>query len=113
VAVGLVFVTLLSACTSRGDNGVELSEFLDDTLISGRVVENTKACTVDAACHLRIEFADTTILALYGTGERPAPACEIPREVSDAAFGVEAGDVIDVVVSMCGLEGRYVRRLVR
>jgi hypothetical protein len=71
-----------------------------------------KACTVDAACHLRIEFSDTTIVALYGTGERPAPAREIPQDVSGAAFG-EPGDVIDVVLSMCASEGRYIRRLVR
>jgi hypothetical protein len=68
---------------------------------------------VDAVCHLRIEFADTTLVALYGTSERPAPASEIPLEVSDAAFRVEPGDAIDVVLSMCASEGRYIRRLVR
>jgi hypothetical protein len=68
---------------------------------------------VDAICYLRIEFADTSIVALYGTGERPAPACEISREVSDAAFLVQAGEVIDVVISRCASEGHYIRRLVR
>lgn len=76
-------------------------------------IENVPACRVDAVCYLRLEFADTTVVAHYGWGERPAPPCEIPPEVSDEAFRVEAGDVVDVVVSMCDAEGPYLRRIAR
>ena len=102
-AARLLLALALSACGSAGgdaDDDAELSPFIEGTLISGRVLENSTACVVDALCYLRIEFADTTIVALYGTGERPAPQCEITSEVSDAAFQVESGDIVDVVVSV-------------
>lgn len=80
---------------------------------TGRVLENSTACTVDATCYLRIEFADTTLEALYGTGERPTPPpCTIAAEVSDAAFEVVVGDVVEVVVSPCGDEGHFLERVV-
>lgn len=78
---------------------------------TGRVLENSTACTVDAVCYLRIEFADTTIEALYGTGERPAPPCTISVDVSDAAFEIVVGDVVEVVVSPCGDEGHFLERV--
>lgn len=90
-----------------------LSRFAADTLVSGRVLENVTACDVDANCYLRIEFADTSIVALYGVGERPAPSCEIPRRVSDAAFRVERGEIIRLEVAMCGGDGLYIRHITR
>lgn len=91
----------------------ELSAFVEDSLISGQVLENTTACEVDADCLLRIEFADMAVVAIYGTGERPAPDCSIPVTVSDMAFGLAPGDTIDVVLTTCGDEGYYLRRLDR
>ena len=74
-------------------------------------MENSTACSVDAVCYLRIAFADTVVVAVYGTGERPAPPCTISVDVSDAAFEIEAGDVVDVVISRCGEEGYYLERI--
>ena len=114
VAVRLLLALALSACASAGgdsDDDPELSPFAEGALISGRVLENSKACVVDAMCYLQIEFADTTIAALYGTGERPAPLCEITSEVSDAAFQIEPGDVVDVVISVCASGGHYLQRI--
>ena len=113
-AARLLLALALSACGSASgdaDDDPELSPFIEGTLISGRVLENSTACVVDALCYLRIEFADTTIVALYGTGERPAPQCEITAEVSDAAFQVESGDIVEVVVSACAFEGHYLQRI--
>lgn len=116
VSVWLFFVAVASGCAGSGErprDGPELSEFAEDALISGRVVENSTACVVDAVCYLRIEFADTLMVALYGTGERPAPGCEISREVSDLAFEAQPGEVISVVVSKCDSDRHYMRELVR
>lgn len=107
---------LLCACTPPAANSNpdgELSRFVADSLVSGRVLENIKACQVDATCYLRIEFADTTVDALYGTGERPAPPCDMTREVSDTAFRVEPRDIVRTVISMCGADGLYLRRIAR
>lgn len=109
-----MLVVALAACAPNGpDSTQNASPFAEDTLISGVVRENSTACEVDAACYLRIEFADTSVVALYGTGERPAPACAISVEVSNAAFPVQPGEVVDVVISRCAEEGYYLRRLVR
>ncbi len=110
----LVAAVLLAAC-GRGDEGAARasSVFAEDALISGVVLENVTACEVDAACFLRIQFADTAVVALYGTGERPAPPCTMTVEVSNAAFPVQPSEMVDVVISRCGDEGYYVRRLVR
>ncbi len=114
VAAWPVLVAALWACAPPGGGAagdVEVSSFAEDAVVSGRVLENSTACEVDAVCYLRIEFADTSIVALYGTGERPAPACEISRGVSDVAFGVSPDEVITVVVSRCGSDGYYLRQL--
>lgn len=106
----------LSACGSPGGDGPdasEVSQFREGAPITGRVVENSTACEVDAVCYLRIEFSDTTIVGVYGTGERPAPPCEIPIEASDAAFQVEVGRLINIVISSCAGEGYYVERVIR
>lgn len=109
-----VFATALAGCAAIGqDSTRDADQFAEDTLISGKVLENSTACEVDAVCYLRIEFADTSIVALYGAGERPVPACTVSREVSDAAFPVQPGEVIDVVISRCASQGHYMRRLVR
>jgi hypothetical protein len=105
----------LCACASdrdRGDGAPALSRFATDSLISGSVLENVTACRVDAVCRLRIQFADTAVDAVYGHGERDRPPCVISRPVSDAAFRVERGALVDVVVSRCGSEGHSLQRLV-
>ena len=109
-----VLAAALSGCAPTGrDLTYHPSAFAEDALISGVVLENVTACEVDAACYLRIEFADTAVVALYGTGERPAPACAISAEVSNAGFAVRPGEVVDVVISRCAEEGYHLRRLVR
>lgn len=113
-AAGSVLVAAASACVPGGGEPAEdLSEFTVDSLVSARVVENGTGCIVDADCYLRLQFADTSIYALYGAGERPAPPCEIPQAVSDVAFQVGRGETVDVVVSVCGPEGHYVEHLAR
>ena len=64
---------------------------------------------MDATCLLRIEFADTVVDAVYGTGERPAPACAIPRSASDAAFALERGDIIQARIADCPGEGTFLQ----
>lgn len=116
VAVRSVFMVALCACAPTGGGSAddpETSLFVEDALISGKVLQNSTACEVDAACYLRIEFADTSIIALYGTGERPAPACEISRDVSDIAFQISPDEIIAVVISKCGSDGYYLRQLDR
>lgn len=116
LAAPLVVAIVAAACGPRPDGaGGEpgLADFVEGARVSGRVVENSTACTVDAECYLRIEFADTTVVAMYGTGERPAPPCAIPAAVSDVAFQVEVGDQVDVVVSRCGSQGYYLERIGR
>ena len=88
-----------------------LSQFALDEPATGRVLENITACVVDATCLLRIEFADTVVEAVYGAGERPAPACVIPREVSDSAFAAEQGDIIEAELTDCPGEGYVLQGL--
>jgi hypothetical protein len=116
LVLGGICATPLVACSGGGTastSDAALSPFVEDTPISGRVLENSTACEVDAACYLRIEFADTSLVALYGTGERPAPECAISRDVSDVAFQLSLEEVITVVVSQCGSDGYYLRELDR
>ena len=106
---------ILSACASGGGDSstAPLSVFSEGALVTGRALENVTACEVDAVCYLRIQFADTTMRAIYGTGERPPPPCPISVEVSDAAFAVEAGDVLEVAITACPDEGMFLERIVR
>jgi hypothetical protein len=90
---------------------VALSPFVADTLLNARIVENSTACIVDAVCFLRLEFADTTIEAIYGTGEHPAPPCDIPGDASTAAFQAAAGDVVRVAVTSCAAHGFMLQQL--
>lgn len=109
-----VIMTALCACSpgGRGSAGdVEISSFVEDALVSGKVLQNSTACEVDAVCFLRIAFSDTSIVALYGTGERPAPECPMSSDISDVAFRIAPDEVVSVIVSRCGLDGYYLRRL--
>ena len=110
----LVLAAQLVACGQVGrETSESLSPFALDTGVSGVVLENVRACEVDAVCYLRIEFADTTVVAVYGTGERPAPTCTVSAEVSNSAFSVRPRDRVEVVISRCGDDGYHVQRLVR
>mgnify|MGYP006969367916 FL=1 len=91
------------------DAAAGLSRFAVDTVLSGAIVENVTACEVDAVCFLRVQLADSVIVAVYGTGERPAPPCDISVDASDAAWGLSAGDPVEIVVFPCGDEGLFVR----
>lgn len=107
----LVLVTLTGCSPSDTGSTSKATPFSEDQVSTGRVIENIRACEVDAMCFLRIEFADTSIVVLYGTGERPPPHCSIPVEVSNAAFLIRQGDVVDVVISLCGTDSYYLRRI--
>lgn len=111
----VVIAAVLSACRLVGveSDDSNVSTFVEDTVSSVRVLDNVTACEVDAVCYLRLEFADTTINALYGTGERPRTRCDVPRAVSNVAFGVERGDIVQVIVSKCGEQGHYLRQIGR
>lgn len=115
IALVLTLVLALAAvaCTSPPSDGSDgespgsdaLSPYEGGALVVGRVVDNVTACEVDATCSLRIAFADTTVTGVYGTGERPAPPCEIARGVSDLAFTLRPGDRVRVDLRPCGDEG--------
>ena len=96
-----------------GGDGDDLSSFVEDVASLGRVIENSTACVVDAVCFLQVEFADTSVVAVYGSGERPPPLCEIGVDVSDLAFRVEVGDLVEVVVSKCAFGGHYLQEIKR
>lgn len=109
----LIPILVFCGCASPDeDPQTSLTDFAEDTPVVGRVAENVTACEVDAACWLRIELADTTILAFYGLGDRDDAPCRIPPAVSDAAFDVRRGDTVEVVLSPCGSEGHFIRRFV-
>ena len=98
--LALIFGLAVSACadppaeSSSDDDPV--SSFVLDAVATVSVLENVPACEVDAACYLRLQFADTAVIALYGTGERPAPPCRMTTEVSDVAFRVLEEEMIEV-----------------
>lgn len=107
-------VALSLACGSGVPDDADtpdLSSWTSDGLLRARVVENVTACEVDADCYLLMEFADTTMIARYGTGERPAPPCPVSREVSDAAWYLVPGDLIQVRLHDCGDEGYFIEEL--
>jgi hypothetical protein len=93
--------TVLSGCAQTADDPAALSPFETGSLVAGRVLENSTECVVDAYCYLRIEFADTTISAVYGSGERQA-RCLTPAAAFDVAFSTSEGDMVEVVVTRCG-----------
>ena len=103
----------LAGCAPGGTHtgDVELSPFVADTPLDARIVENSTACIVDAVCFLRLEFADTTIEAIYGTGEHPAPPCDISGEAATAAFRAAAGDIMRVAVTSCPSHGFMLQQL--
>jgi len=111
----LVAVTVIAACGQvNGPEGSEgLSAFAIDTLVTARVTENIMECVVDGQCALRLEFADTTVVALYAPGEWLFEHCSIPNEVASAGFEVQASETVDVIVSDCGDAGDALMRLDR
>lgn len=100
---------VVAGCTNA--SSLNVSMFSTGDLVLAEVRENVTACTVDAVCGLRLEFADTSVFALYGTGERASPDCSISVEVSDAAFGVAAGDPVNVILEECPGVGLVLRGL--
>lgn len=99
VSSSMAGILFLAAC---GDSlETTESDFELESPLSATVVENVKACTVDAVCGLRLRLADTSVFALYGTGERAENACRIDVAVSDAAFEASTGQVVNVVLKEC------------
>ena len=54
----------IMACGNGGGAGEALSTFRQDELVTGRVIDNSTACQVDAICSLELAFADTSIIAI-------------------------------------------------
>ena len=102
----------IMACGNGGGAGEALSTFRQDELVTGRVIDNSTACQVDAICSLELAFADTSIIAIYGTGLRQAPPCQSPAEVTNVAFAVVRDELVDVVIGTCE-DGLSIQRLVR
>jgi hypothetical protein len=75
------------------------------------ITENVTACVIDAVCGLRLEFSDSVVFALYGSGERPAGGRSIEVEVSDAAFVMLPGAAVTVVLEECGGMGLVLREV--
>ncbi|NNF12812.1 MAG: hypothetical protein HKN72_06305 [Gemmatimonadetes bacterium] len=112
-AVCVAVVAATGACGSspQGDPQPVVSPFAEGQLVRASVRENVTACEVDAVCYLVLQYSDTTIMAIYGTGERPAPPCSISVETSDVAFGTSRGDVVQVRVSECEGEGLFIEEI--
>jgi hypothetical protein len=106
-------VLILAATACAAPDAVQLSPFAEGVVVMGRVLENVTACTVDADCYLRIEFADTTISALYGTGDRIGLPCTIPAGVSAEGFEAASGELVDAIISRCESGERYLRSIER
>jgi hypothetical protein len=87
------------------------SEFSTTRPVQAVVTENVTSCVVDGVCGLRLEFSDTTVFALYGSGERPTPSCSIGVEVSDAAFAARPGASVTVVLEECVGLGLILREI--
>ena len=102
-ALAVLLMAGLGACSPGAEppSDPALDEFALDEPRTVRVTENITACVVDGVCSLALEFADTTVVAEYGSGERPADDCTVDVTVSDAAFEVEAGDVVVVNLRQC------------
>lgn len=99
----LFLLALLTACAGRAEP--ETSGFSTEHTVTAVVLENVTACTVDAICGVRLEFADTTVFALYGLGEQDTTDCSISVETSDRAFGLRTGDVATLRLKECEAEG--------
>jgi len=106
---------LLSACGTEEPavDASSLSPFAPGVEGVARVSNNVTACIVDAMCTLTLDFADTSVTAVYGSGERPAPACGVGRTVSNAAFDLAATDVVTVLLETCEGVGLVVRSVAR
>ena len=112
VATGVLTAVVLIGAGCAGVPGdATTGTFATDRPVPASVVENVTACVVDAVCFLRLEFSDTTVVAVYGSGERPAPDCRASDEAADVAFGVEEGATVEVVLGDCGVEGLVLRGL--
>ena len=106
-------VLVLCACVAEvpAVDADRLSPFEPGIEGVARVSANVTACIVDAMCTLTLEFADTAVTAVYGSGERPAPACTIDVAVSNVAFDLVASDVVHVVLEPCEGSGLVVASL--
>ena len=93
------FLALVAACGTPASSGS--SAFVLETPATAVVEENVTACDVDAVCGLSLAFSDTTVFALYGTGEGAGPRCPIAVAVSDVAFTLAPGDEVSVVLRGC------------
>jgi hypothetical protein len=104
LAAVTALVVIAAAGCGEADPGASpssLSGFRVGQVGTARVVENVSACVVDGVCSLTLEYSDTTVVAVYGGGERAAGACPIGIEVSDAAFALEEGDEAEVLLGEC------------
>lgn len=90
---------------------LDASDFATGARVQAVVTENVTACVVDAVCGLRLQFSDTTVFALYGSGERDTPSCRIDVAVSDAAFEIAPGSAVTVEMEDCPGMGLVLRHV--
>ncbi len=107
----VVAVLALSACAKEGSFTPD--PFEKGVSVTAVVSENVTACVVDAVCTLRLDFADTTVVAVYGTGDRDGQGCEIDTQVSDVAFELSPGIPVAVVLLECAGVGLVVDQIRR
>ena len=102
--VALLAVAGVASCAERVDRPqgtAGLDDFATGVAVGARVMDNVTACVVDAVCTLELQFADTSVVVVYGSGERPQDSCSTPREASDVAFGLGGGDMVSVELTAC------------
>ena len=107
-AGGLALLGSGPKATDHGPSRIALSAFAEDTLIVGRVLQNSTECAGDRGRLMRIEFADTSVVALYGVRlhelgfrRRGLRCYRVPGAVAGIAERIAAGEVVFVELKNC------------
>jgi len=103
VGLGCLCTLVLIGCgpAAEPSSALGFSPYMVGERRTVRVVENVFGCVVDGVCVLTLEFSDTIVQAVYGSGERPTDACVTNLEASNAAFALERQETTDVTLKSC------------
>ena len=119
-AAGWALTLFMSLQFIPGENRsrLALSLFEKDAPVGGRILENSTACEGDLDCYLHVEFADTSVFAVYGLGfrvlalDREEARCfQAPRDAVAGAGDLQPGDFVSVIISECRM-GEHEEELV-